>query len=176
MKSYDWVCIGIMLVGAIVQAIRASKSGGMGLPLFEALGVIVAAVGANKLGPMFGLAMHVQAWIVMLVIFVVLSVVAFLVARWLFSILAWSFESMDALFGALWGVVLGWAVASVVLHVVVEIQGPGGALAAVAMNPEAEVRAQMPIVNEVLNFRTWKALMGLLFKAKLGPEFNPDIG
>lgn len=175
---FDWLCLVIVLAGAIVQAIRAGKVGGMGLPLFEACGVICAGVGATKLYEPLGLALGFgnNKWVMLIVLFVVFSVLAFLLARWLFSILSWSFESMDALFGFFLGIALGWVVANVVLRVIIEIQGgASGAVGVIVLGPE-EARAQAPIANEIMNFRTWNAIMRLLFKAKLGPEFNPDVG
>jgi hypothetical protein len=32
------------------------------------------------------------------------------------------------------------------------------------------------VAREVFSFRTWNALMRLLFKAKFGPDLDPDIG
>jgi hypothetical protein len=172
------MCLGIVAVAAIVQSIRGAKAGGMGLPLFEACGVIVAGVGATKLYGPLGLAfgMGNNKWVMLIVLFVVISVIGFLVARWLFSILGWSFESMNALMSFFWGIAAGWVIANVVLRVIIEIQGgPSGAVGAVVLGPE-EARAQAPIANEIMNFRTWNALMRLLFKARLGPDFNPDVG
>jgi hypothetical protein len=176
MQWYDWMSIGICLATGIVQAIRGSRAEGMSLPLFEGIGVIVAAVGAVKLAQPLGLSLHVRPWVVMVIVFVVLVVVAFLVARWLFSILAWSFGSLDGFFSFVWGVAAGWAIANLVLHIVIDIQGPTGAVAAVVLSTDPAVRAKAPIANEIVNFRTWNAIMRLLFKAKLGPDFNPDVG
>lgn len=175
---FDWMCLGIVLAGAILQAVRAGKAGGMGLPLFEACGVICAGVGATKLYPSLGLAFGLgnSRWVMLIVLFVVFSVLAFLLARWLFSVLAWSFESMDALFGFFLGIALGWVVANVVLRVIIEVQGgASGAVGAIVLGSD-EARVQAPIANEIMNFRTWNAIMRLLFKAKLGPDFNPDVG
>ncbi|MBM3314538.1 CvpA family protein [candidate division WOR-3 bacterium] len=178
MMWYDWMCLGIVLAAAITQSIRGTKAGGMGLPLFEALGIIVAGFAATKLYAPLGRALGLgdNKWIALIAIFVVLCVVAFLVARWLFTILSWSFESMNAMFSFLWGVAAGWVIANVALRVVIEIQGGAtGAVGAIVLGSE-EVRRQAPIANEIMNFRTWHAIMRLLFKAKLGPDFNPDVG
>jgi fructose-1,6-bisphosphatase/inositol monophosphatase family enzyme len=66
-----------------------------------------------------------------------------------------------------WDVAAGWVIAHMVLRIIIMSQGEHGAVA------EAMVNA--PIAREVYQFRTWNALMQLLFKAKLGPDFNPDV-
>ena len=168
MHWYDWMTLAIVVGGTIVQTVRGSKAGGMGLPLFEAVGVIVAAVGATAFCHGLAGMIHVSESVVLLVLFLVFSVVAFIIARWLFTLTALSFESLDGLFSFFFGLVLAWTVAHMVLRIVIMSQGGNG-----------EVAAQMassPVAREVYQFRTWNALMKLLFKAKLGPEFNPDEG
>jgi len=168
MHWYDWMTLAIVVGGTIVQTVRGSKAGGMGLPLFEAVGVIVAAVGATAFCHGLAGMIHVSESVVLLVLFLVFSVVAFIIARWLFTLTALSFESLDGLFSFFFGLVLAWTVAHMVLRIVIMSQGGNG-----------EVAAQMassPVAREVYQFRTWNALMKLFFKAKLGPEFNPDEG
>ena len=46
MHWFDWMALGIVVVVAILETVRANKSGGMGLALFDAAGVVVAAVAA----------------------------------------------------------------------------------------------------------------------------------
>ena len=56
--------------------------------------------------------------------------------------------------------------------------GAGGGVSGTG-GGNGEIAAQMansPVAREVYQFRTWNALMRLLFKARLGPEFNPDEG
>lgn len=168
MRWYDWMTLVIVVGGTIIQTVRGSKAGGMGLPLFEAAGVMVAAVGATAFT--YGLAdmIHVSESVVLLVLFLVLSVAAFAVARWLFTLTALSFRSLDGLFSLIFGLVLAWTVAHMVLRIVIMSQDGNGEVAAQMANS--------PVAREVFQFRTWNALMRLLFKAKLGPDINPDQG
>lgn len=168
MHWYDWMTLAIVVGGTIIQTVRGSKAGGMGLPLFEAGGVIVAAVGATAFTHGLAGAIHVSESVVLLVLFLVFSVLAFIVARWLFTLTALSFESLDGLLSFMFGLVLAWTVAHMVLRIVVMSQGGNGELATQMVNS--------PVAREVYQFRTWNALMRLLFKARLAPNFNPDEG
>lgn len=168
MLWFDWMVLAIVAGAAVIQAIRAGKAGGMGLPLFEAAGVIVAAAGATGLSGPLAEVLHMQKATAMIVLFVVFTVLAFVVGRSLFSLTNWSFQSMDGFFGFLWGVALGWVIAHMVLRILIESQGTNGPVAA---NMDTAI-----IAREVFQFRTWNSLMQLLFKAKLGPDFNPDVG
>ncbi|MBM3331839.1 hypothetical protein FJY68_08320 [candidate division WOR-3 bacterium] len=168
MHWYDWMTLVIVVGGTIVQTVRGSKAGGMGLPLFEALGVVVAAVGATAFTHSVADMIHVRENVVLLVLFLVFSFFGFVLARWLFTLTAMSFQSLDGFFSCIFGVVLAWTVAHMVLRVVIMSQGGNGEVAAQMVNS--------PVAREVFEFRTWNALMRLLFKAKLGPDFNPDQG
>jgi hypothetical protein len=68
----------------------------------------------------------------------------------------------------MFGLVMAWTIAHMVMRIIVVSQGGGGEL--------ATNMATSPVAREVFSFRTWNALMKLLFKAKLGPDFNPDVG
>ena len=46
MQWFDWMTLAIILAIAILQAIRANKVGGMGLPLFETANLL-KQVGVN---------------------------------------------------------------------------------------------------------------------------------
>ena len=168
MHWYDWMTLVIVVGGTIIQTVRGSKAGGMGLPLFEAGGVIVAAVGSTAFTHGLAVMIHVSESVVLLVLFLVFSVVGFIVARWLFTLTGMSFQSLDGLFSFLFGFVLAWTVAHMVLRIVIMSQGGNGEVAAQMVNS--------PVAREVYQFRTWNALVRLLFKAKLAPDFNPDEG
>jgi len=168
MQLYDWMSLGIVVGVAIIQTVRGVKAGGLGLPMFEAAGLIVAAVGATKLAGPLGASLHVRAGTVMIVLFLVFGVLAFVLGRWLFSVTGTSFQSLDGFFSFVFGLVAGWTVAYMVLRIIIESQGANGALASVA--------ATSPVVREVYLFHTWNKIMAVLFRAKLGPEFNPDVG
>jgi hypothetical protein len=168
MHWYDWMTLVIVVGGTIIQTVRGSRAGGMGLPLFEAIGVIAAAVGATAFTPGLAGTIHVSESVVLLVLFLVFSFVGFVVARWLFTLTGMSFLSFDGLFSFIFGLVLAWTVAHMVLRIVMMAQGGNGEVAAQMANS--------PVAREVYQFRTWNALMRLLFKAKLAPDFNPDQG
>ena len=168
MHWYDWMTLLILVAVTIIQTVRGSKAGGMGLPLFEAAGVVVAAVGATAFSHSLAGAIHVGEGVALLVLFLVFAVLAFIVGRWLFTVTALSFESFDGLLSFLFGLVMAWTIAHMVLRVVIASQGSNGELATHV--------ASSPVVREIFTFRTWNALMKLLFKAKLGPDFNPDQG
>ncbi|MGB9742234.1 MAG: hypothetical protein ACP5JB_04470 [candidate division WOR-3 bacterium] len=164
---FDWLALGIVLGVAIIQTVRTAKAGGMGLTLFEAAGLIVAGAGANALAGTLAQTVGIQPQVMLIVLFLIFAVLAFIIARWLFGLTGWSFESLDGLFGFFWGIAAGWVIAHMVLRIIIMSQGEHGAVA------EALINA--PIAREVYSFRTWNALMQLLFKAKLGPDFNPDV-
>ncbi len=168
MYWFDWISLGILVGAGIIQTIRTSKAGGMGLTLFELAGLIVAAVAATNLSGSIAQGIGVQRLVVMVVLFIIFVVLAFVFARWLFGLTGWSFESLDGFFGFLWGVGAGWVIAHMVLRVIIDSQGPNGEVASAILNA--------PVAREVFYFKTWNALLNLLFKARLGPEFNPDVG
>jgi hypothetical protein len=168
MHWYDWMTLVILVVGTVIQTVRGGRAGGMGLPLFEAAGVVVAAVAATAFTHGLAELIHVSESIVLLVLFLVFSMLGFIVARWLFTLTALSFQSLDGFFSFVFGLVLAWTVAHMVLRILIASQGGNGEIAAQMANS--------PVAREVYQFRTWNALVRLLFKARLAPEFNPDEG
>jgi len=168
MHWYDWMTLVIVVGGTIVQTVRGSKAGGMGLPLFEAGGVVVAAVASTAFYRGLAGVIRVHESVVLLVLFLVFAVLAFIIARWLFTLTGLSFQSLDGFFSFMFGLVLAWTVAHMVLRIVMVSQGGNGEL--------ATGMAASPVAREVFQFRTWNALMRLFFKAKLGPDMNPDVG
>jgi hypothetical protein len=168
MHWYDWMALAIVVAMTIIQTVRGSKAGGMGLPLFEAAGLVVAAVAATAVSRSLAGLLHISEGVVMLVIFLGLSVLAFVVGRWLFTVTGLSFQSLDGFFSFVFGLVAAWAIAHMFLRVVLVSRGVGGEL--------ATELTKSPVAREILTFRTWNALMRLLFKAKLGPDFDPDVG
>ena len=167
MSWYDWITLVIMAVVTIIQTVRGSRAG-RGVPLFEAAGVVVAAAAAAAFAHGVAGPIHASDNTVMLALFILFSVLAFFVARWLFTLTGLSFQSLDGLFSFLFGFVLAWTVAHMVLRIIIMSQGGNGEVAAQMVNS--------PVAREVYQFRTWNALVRLLFKAKLAPDFNPDEG
>jgi hypothetical protein len=168
MHWYDWMTLLILAMVTIIQTVRGSKAGGMGLPLFEAGGVVVAAVAATAFSHSLAGMIHVGEGVVLLALFLVFAVLAFIIGRWLFTVTSLSFESLDGFLSFMFGLVMAWTIAHMVMRIIVVSQGGGGEL--------ATNMATSPVAREVFSFRTWNALMKLLFKAKLGPDFNPDVG
>ena len=162
MSWYDWVTVVIMLTVIVIQTMRGSKAGA-GLALFEAAGVVIAVVAATAFSHGLAGMIHVREDTVMFVLFIAFLALAFIVARWLFALTALSFQSLDGIFSLLFGVVMAWAVANMFLRIMMASEG----------GESAEVMANSPVAREVFQFRTWNALLRLLFKAKAGPDFDP---
>ena len=91
-------------------------------------------------------------------------IAAFFLARWLFGLTGLTLQSLDGVFSFFCGLVLAWAVAHMFLRIMMASE-PGRA---------AEMVAGSPVAREVFWFRTWNALMRLLFNAKVGADFNPS--
>ncbi len=140
----------------------------MGLTLFEMIGLVASGVAANTFSPPIAQLIGVPPVVVLIVLFIGLMVLSLIFARWLFGLTGWTFGSLDGFFGFVWGFVTGWVIAHMILRVVITSQGPQGAVAMNILNA--------PLAREVYYFKTWNAIMNLLFKVRLGPEFNPDIG
>ncbi len=168
MHWFDWMTLAIVVVVAIVQTIRGMRAGGMGLPIFEMAGLILAAVAAVQFSGPLAQMLHWHKHLIMLIIFVVLGIGAFFLGRLLFNLTQWSFQSLDGFFSCVAGIAAGWTIANMVLRVLIESQG--GMTGSIGSLMDNAI-----IAREILQFRGWNWLTGLLFKAKLGPEFNPDI-
>jgi len=162
MQWYDWITLLVVVAGTIIQIARGGKAG-FGLPLFEAAGAVVAAVAATALSPGLAGVIGVNQGILLFVLFVVFAAIAFIVARWLFALTGWSFQSYDGAYSILFGFVLGWTIAHVFLEIVVAAQGANGVATQIA---------NAPVAREVYQFRAWNALTRLLFTAKHGPAFQ----
>ncbi len=168
MHWYEWMTIGIMVVVTILQTVRGVKAGGMGLPLFEAAGVIVAAVASTSFAHGLAGAIHINESVALLGLFIAFAFLGFIVARWLFALTDLSFQSLDGFFSFAFGFIMAWAIAHMFLRIMISAQGPNG-----------EIAVDIPksaIVREIFQFRTWNSLMQLLFRAKLAPDFNPNQG
>ncbi len=164
MNWYDWVTLAIMATVVVVQAIRGSKTAA-GLIMFEAAGGVIAAAAATALAPGLAGATHVSEYTVLFVLFIVFLVLAFLLAHMLFAMTGLSFQSLDGVLSLFFGLVLAWAVAHMFLRIMIgSVEGDG-----------AQAIADSPVAREVFQFRTWNALLRLLFKAKAS-DVNPDLG
>ena len=164
MNWHDWVTLVIMVTVIVVQTIRGSKAAA-GLPMFEAAGGVVAAAAATAFSPGLAGAIHASEYTVMFVLFIAFLVVAFILAHWLFAMTGVSFQSLDGVFSLFFGLVLAWAVAHMFLRIMIGS----------AEGESAQAIANSPVAREVFQFRTWNALMRLLFKAKAS-DIDPDFG
>ncbi len=168
MQWFDWMSVGILVGVTIIQTVRGVKAGGMGLPMFEALSLIVAAVVATNLSGGVAVLLHADKWLIMTIMFLLLGVGAFLLGRWLYTVTDLSFQSLDGFFSFLFGVAAAYVFGHMVLRILIEFQGATGPIGSALDNA--------PVAREVFEFHWWNWVVGLLFKAKLGPEFNPDVG
>jgi hypothetical protein len=166
MNWYDWITLVTMVLVTSIQTVRGIRAGGMGLPLFEALGVVVSAAAATFFARMLAGSIQARESTVMLALFLVFSLLALFVARWLFALTALSLQSLDGIFSVLCGLVMAWAIAHMFLRVMIGSEG----------GETAEAIANSPVAREVYQFRTWNALMRLLFKAQAVPDFDPTEG
>lgn len=164
MEWHDLVALAIMVTVVVVQTIRGTRAAG-GLPLFEAAGGVIAAAAAASFAPGLAGATHVSEYTVMFVLFVAFLALAFLLAHWLFAMTALSFQSLDGIISLVCGLVLAWAVAHMFLRIMVGS----------AEGESAQAIANSPVAREVFQFRTWNALMRLLFGTK-APDIDPDFG
>ncbi|MEO0067664.1 MAG: hypothetical protein ABIK23_00805 [candidate division WOR-3 bacterium] len=167
MRWFDWVSIGIVVAMAIIQTVRTSKAGSMSLALFEMGGLIVAALGANVFAGPVSQAIGMQRAIVLIVLFFIFTMLGFFFAQWLFATIGWSFAPFDTFLGLIWGVAAGWVIAHMVLRIIMELQGPKGAVASTIGNA--------PVAGEIYYFKGWNALMRFLFKVGLGPDSTLDV-
>jgi hypothetical protein len=162
MSWYDWVTLVLIGAVTVIQTVRGIRAGGVGLPLFEAAGVVLAAAAATYFAHGLAGPLHARESVTMLALFIAFSFLAFIVARWLFALTALSFQSLDGVLSVLCGFVMAWAVAHMFLRI---MMGTGG--------PEtAQGIAGSPIASEVLQFRSWNSLMRMLFKVK-SSEIDP---
>ncbi|HDR00457.1 MAG TPA: hypothetical protein ENN51_09275 [candidate division WOR-3 bacterium] len=168
MLWFDWMTLGIVLVVAVVETIRARNSGGFGQALFDALGLVIAALGSTWLAGPIADTLGAAKWVITLVAFAILAVGALAGARTVFSAFEWSSDSFDGGLSFLFGVACGWVIANMVLRIIVLKQGDIGEVA--MMMPNA------PVAREVFQFRTWNILMNRFFKLNLGPRIDLDVG
>ncbi len=166
MNWYDWITLAIMAIVTVVQTIRGIRAGGFGLPLFEAAGVVVAAAAATAFAHGLAGPINARDSTAMLALFIAFSFVAFIVARWLAASTALSFQQFDGILSVLCGLVMAWAVAHMFLRIMIGS----------AEGESVEAIAKSPIAGEVFQFRTWNALMRLLFNVKAEPDFDPTEG
>lgn len=168
MQWFDWMSLGIILVVAVLETIRARNSGGFGQALFDALGLITAAVGSTWLaGPVANL-LGAQKWIFTLGIFVLLAIGSLIVSRVLFSAAEWSSDSFDGVLSFTFGVACGWVITNMTLRVLIQQQGDLGDVSQMMHNA--------PVAREVFRFRLWNMLLRQLFNINLGPEIDIDVG
>ena len=132
------------------------------MPLFEAVGAVVAAVAATAVSRSLAEATRADQGVILPVLFLVFAGIALIIVDWLFALTGWSPRPQDGAYSILFGLVLGWVVAHVFLGIVVAAQGANGV---------ATEMAHAPVAREVYQFRTWNALIRLFTPAGRGPGF-----
>jgi hypothetical protein len=160
---YDWVTLVIMAVVVIAQTLRGIRAGGIGVPLFEAAGGVVAAVATTAVSHGIADSTHLNEGTVMFVLFIAFLALALVVAHWLSALAPLPFQSLDGILSVFCGLVLAWAIAHMFLRIMMGSEG----------GQSADMIASSPVAREVFQFRTWNSLMRLLFKANANPSFDP---
>jgi hypothetical protein len=158
----NWLALGVIVVSAIIQAVRGKKSESMGLLFFEFVGLVLAAVAATGLTRVIGKSVGMSETWLLIVLFVLIGVALMFLARVVANAVSWSFDSGSTLLGLFWGAALGWVLAHMVLRVIIGFQGPDGEVAIMA--------EQGPITREVYLFTSWNWLMKAIFNINLGPR------
>ena len=168
MLWFDWMTLGIIVVVTVTQVLRARSTGGYGLPLWDFIWRVVAALASTfAAGPIAGI-FGAPIWIVTLVMFIVLGIGAFLLGRTIFGVTEWSSESFGGILAFVFGVGGGWVIANMVLRIIIVNQGDLG--------PVSEMMWAAPVAREVFRFQWWNWLMKTLFDLNLGPKINVDVG
>jgi hypothetical protein len=162
---FDGVTLALMALVTVVQTVRGIKAGGMGLPFFEAAGVVVASVAATSLSHELARSINVRESTVLLALFLAFSVLAFVVAHWLSALTSLSFQSLDGVLSLLCALAMAWVVGHMFLRIMIGS----------ADSESVEAIAKSPVAREILRFRTWRALMRLLFRAKESPDIEPGL-
>jgi len=166
MDWYDWVTLVIMAVVIIAQTVRGIRAGGIGVPLFEAAGGVVAAVATTAVSRGVADATHLNEGTVMFVLFLAFLALAFVVAHWLSALVPLPFQSLDGILSVLCGLVLAWAVGHMFLRIMIGSEE----------GEMAQAIVYSPVAREVFQFRTWNELMQMLFGATADPSFKPTEG
>ena len=164
MQWFDWMTAGIILAVAIVEFVRARTSGGFGQVLFDAIALIIAALGSTWLAQPLGSVIGGERWLLTLILFAVLSIGVLIISRVLFSFTEWSSDSFDSLLSILFGIACGWIIANMVLRIIILKQGDLG--------PVNAMMANAPIAREVFQFRLWNSLIEWFSNLNLGPEVD----
>ncbi len=164
MNSLDILGILILLFFALLQAYRGRD--GMGRPFFEMLGGIIAIAATISWSEGLARSLGVAEWLSLLLLFIFTGFFSFLFANLLANIAEWSFGSLDSFFSFFFGLALGWAVAYFLFRFLVLILGKDSAF---AYNLE-----DSRLAKEILEFKFFKSLLGLLYRARLGPEITPE--
>ncbi len=163
MNSVDILGIGVILFFAILQTIRGRN--GMGKPLFEMIGVIIAAFASVSWYEGLAKISGISPALAIAILFILLGFLSIFFANLLFSITDWSFESLDMFFSFFFGIALGWAVSHILFNLLILSYGKA--------SPFAYAVEESRVAKEILEFKTFKAIIALLYRAKLGPEITP---
>lgn len=166
MQLIDYVTLAIIAFFVALQTIRGSK--GMGRIFFEMVGVIVATIISvnwyQGLVNIFGM----KDYVAFALLFLITVILMLIIATVLTIYVGWALEGFDTFFSFIFGVVIGWAAAYIFLKSLLLYYGDASEIG-LRIN-------ESPIGQEILNFRTFQALINLFRKTQVGPDVNPNIG
>ncbi|MEO0102556.1 MAG: hypothetical protein ABIK81_02510 [candidate division WOR-3 bacterium] len=162
MNGADILGIIVILFFAVLQAFRGKN--GFGKPLLEMLGIIITSVVAVSWYPGLARAVGLSESSTLLILFLVVGFIFFLGANLLAGIIDLSFESWDSLFSFFFGIGLGWAVCHILFRFLLLVYGKTSAFGYAVEDSW--------VAKEILEFRSFKAIVSLLYRAKLGPELE----
>ncbi|MEO0100140.1 MAG: hypothetical protein ABIK99_05495 [candidate division WOR-3 bacterium] len=162
MNGADLLGILVILFFAILQAFRGRN--GFGKPFLEMLGVIITAAISVSWYPGLARAVGLPESSTLLILFLVIGFIFFIGANVLANFADISSESWDSLLSFFLGIGLGWAVCHILFRFLLLIYGRNS-------NFGYAVEDSW-VAKEVLEFRSFKALVSLLYRARLGPELE----
>jgi hypothetical protein len=151
--ALDAAAIAVVAIAAAVQFLRARDS--LSQVLYESLGLVGAAYGANRLHVWVQSQSHLSAAVSFLLCFVVLGVVALVVAVLLNARLGFGMGPFNYVLGLLFAVVSAYAVGHATMRVF--------ELGFVVGNPAMrEAMARSWVARELIRFRTLVEVLAIL--------------
>jgi hypothetical protein len=162
MNQADLLGISLLLFFAILQSYRGKD--GFGKTFLEMIGIIIASAIAVAWYPGLARAVGLSESSTLLILFFLVGFLFFLAADLLATIADISFESWDSLLSFFFGLGLGWAFCHILFRFLLLIYGKNSSFGLAVENSW--------VAKEILDFRTFKALVSLLYRAKLGPEIE----
>lgn len=162
MNSADLLGIIVILFFAILQAIRGRN--GFGKPLLEMFGIIITAVVTVSWYPGLAQAIGLSESSTILILFLFVGFIFLIAANLLANLADISFESWDSFFSFFFGIGLGWAVCHILFRFLLLLYGKTSGFGYAVEDSW--------VAREILEFHSFKAIVSLLYRARLGPELE----